>query len=77
MSNTTIGCGKTIGFGRRADKCGATGRMRRPLCEECEARADKAYPQGWRSYPGDTCPHGVYTGGCGIDWMCRRCEDGE
>ena len=23
------------------------------------------------------CPHGVYVGGIGIDWMCGRCEDGE
>lgn len=23
------------------------------------------------------CPHGVYVGGCGIDWMCGRCESGE
>ena len=24
----------------------------------------------------DYCPHGVYVGGCGIDWMCQWCEDG-
>lgn len=23
------------------------------------------------------CIHGVYVGGCGIDWMCGRCESGE
>jgi hypothetical protein len=22
------------------------------------------------------CPHGVYVGGCGIDYMCGRCENG-
>lgn len=22
------------------------------------------------------CRHGVYVGGCGIDWMCGKCEDG-
>lgn len=22
------------------------------------------------------CRHGVYVGGCGIDWMCGPCEDG-
>lgn len=22
------------------------------------------------------CKHGVYVGGCGIDWMCGACEDG-
>lgn len=22
------------------------------------------------------CPHGVYVGGCGIDWMCGICESG-
>ena len=20
------------------------------------------------------CKHGIYVGGCGIDWMCGRCE---
>jgi hypothetical protein len=35
------------------------------------------YPQGWNYYPGDVCCHGVYVGGCGIDWMCGPCEDGE
>lgn len=24
----------------------------------------------------DYCPHGVYVGGCGIDWMCNWCESG-
>lgn len=37
-------------------------------------RLIKYYPQGWRYYAGDTCKHGVYVGGCGIDWMCGRCE---
>lgn len=23
------------------------------------------------------CQHGVYVGGCGIDWMCGACESGE
>ena len=23
------------------------------------------------------CVHGVYVGGCGIDWMCGACESGE
>lgn len=23
------------------------------------------------------CRHGVYVGGCGVDWMCGRCENGE
>jgi hypothetical protein len=22
------------------------------------------------------CRHGVYVGGCGVDWMCGPCEDG-
>ena len=22
----------------------------------------------------DYCPHGVYVGGCGIDYMCGICE---
>lgn len=23
------------------------------------------------------CPHGVYVGGCGADYLCGACEDGE
>ena len=23
------------------------------------------------------CPHGKYVGGCGIDWMCGMCEQGD
>lgn len=23
------------------------------------------------------CEHGVYVGGCGIDWMCGYCETGD
>lgn len=30
----------------------------------------------WRHKSG-YCEHGVYVGGCGIDWMCGRCESGE
>ena len=47
------------------------------LCGEHEAQAKLDYPQGWQSYPGDVCPHGKYTGGCGVDWMCGACEMGE
>lgn len=47
------------------------------LCDACLAQAEKDYPQGWRGYPGDTCRHGRYTGGCGVDWMCGPCEMGE
>jgi hypothetical protein len=25
----------------------------------------------------DYCKHGVYVGGCGIDWMCHACEMGD
>lgn len=28
------------------------------------------------SYSG-YCKHGVYVGGCGVDWMCGACEAGE
>lgn len=27
--------------------------------------------------PKGYCKHGVYVGGCGIDWMCMACEMGE
>jgi|WetSurMetagenome_2_1015567.scaffolds.fasta_scaffold280367_1 hypothetical protein len=58
-------------------KCGdyfAGGKL---LCRPCEEKAKKDYPQGWRYYPGDVCKHGTYVGGCGIDWMCGKCEMGE
>lgn len=47
------------------------------LCDNCEKELQKRYPQGWMYYPGDVCEHNRYTGGCGIDWMCQECEDGE
>jgi hypothetical protein len=27
--------------------------------------------------PDGYCKHGVYVGGCGIDWMCGACECGD
>jgi hypothetical protein len=47
------------------------------LCDECTAYYEREYPQGWRYYPGDVCRHGMYVGGCGIDWICGACEMGE
>jgi hypothetical protein len=29
-----------------------------------------------RLAPEGHCRHGVYVGGCGVDWMCGACEDG-
>jgi hypothetical protein len=46
----------------------------RVLCDRHNAEYGRTYPQGWRHYPGDVCPHGKYTGGSGIDWMCGQCE---
>lgn len=43
-------------------------------CENCLEWWNIWYPQGWVSYPGDTCKHGVYVGGCGADYMCGSCE---
>lgn len=44
------------------------------LCDNCYEWYSAFYPQGWVSYPGDTCKHGTYVGGCGIDYMCNACE---
>lgn len=46
-----------------------------PLAEMDEPTGD---PQddGARD-PDGYCPHGVYVGGCGIDWMCGACECGD
>lgn len=46
------------------------------LCDDCIAYYKAVFPQGWSYYPGDVCEHGVYVGGCGIDWICGRCEEG-
>jgi hypothetical protein len=37
-------------------------------------RDDSNDPE-FRDYDG-YCEHGVYVGGCGVDWMCQWCEDG-
>ncbi len=54
--------------------CGSWDANGTVLCDKCEADMKKRYPQGWQSYPGDVCKHGVYVGGSGIDWMCHACE---
>lgn len=43
-------------------------------CQNCFDWWRYCYPQGWVSYPGDTCKHGTYVGGCGVDLMCNTCE---
>jgi hypothetical protein len=68
-----IGCGKNLGISR----CGRFLSGYVQLCNECTEKYEEMYPQGWRHYPGDTCEHGVYVGGCGADYMCGRCESGE
>ena len=57
-------------------KCGTTWAGEKQLCSDCEIMYEREYPQGWHYYPGDTCQHGVYVGGCGPDYMCGLCEDG-
>ncbi len=57
--------------------CGDTRNGEKEYCEECLDYFEKEYPQGWRYYPGDTCRHGMYVGGCGADLMCGACEMGE
>lgn len=47
------------------------------FCDPCTKDRERQYPQGWRHYPGDVCPHGKYTGGSGVDWMCGPCEMGD
>jgi hypothetical protein len=56
--------------------CGTYEGGRVTLCDSCEAKAAAQFPQGWQGYPGDTCPHGTYTGGSGADYMCGYCEGG-
>lgn len=74
-----MGCGKEIQFysGHKQVMCGQSVSGRMIFCNLCLAKYKKQHPQGWRYYPGDLCPHGVYVGGCGADWMCGICESGE
>ena len=60
--------------------CGDTqtdyqGYSEKRLCDPCQVKYERQYPQGWETYPGDKCPHGVYVGGMGLDYMCGICED--
>jgi|WetSurMetagenome_2_1015567.scaffolds.fasta_scaffold1149947_2 hypothetical protein len=57
--------------------CGTWRGGEQVFCQTCETKLHAAFPQGWHYYPGDTCKHGVYVGGCGVDLMCGRCESGE
>lgn len=57
--------------------CGDQDQGEKQYCDECMAYFKAEYPQGWRYYPGDCCPHGMYVGGIGIDHMCGACEMGE
>jgi hypothetical protein len=59
------------------DQCGKWISGRTYLCDVHTKEMNKLYPQGWQYYPGDVCPHGMYTGGSGIDRMCGYCESGE
>ena len=38
-----------------------------------EVRAEAARLRAWESDGSGHCPHGMYTGGIGIDWMCGSC----
>ncbi len=74
-----IANGAGLGIKEVKSRCGSTGTHGQQLiCDECEARMEKQYPQGWRDVPGDICKHGNYVGDAGgPDYICGRCEDGE
>lgn len=80
LRRSTICAGQVeIGYYRDTDepiivKCGDWARGEVQLCERCTRIAHLEYPQGWYYYPGDVCPHGRYTGGCGVDIICPNCE---
>lgn len=71
-------CGETVEWsdGRPWTKCGDSRAGVVQYCDECQAKNEEAYPQGWRYYAGDTCEHGKYVGGIAEDWMCPYCESG-
>ncbi len=67
------------GYGHRVvpTRCGSTSYNGGVvMCEECEEKAERDYPQGWTYYPGDNCRHGVYVGGDN-DCACFACEMGD
>lgn len=83
MDNVTacnpMGCGNKVpaitpGGKEYSFVCGSYEVGRKRLCRECEKIAESEYPQGWIGYPGDTCSHGVYVGGCMDDNICGKCE---
>jgi hypothetical protein len=57
-------------------KCGDYTSNGLAQCDECEAKANADYPQGWVHYPGDKCKHGTYIGG-DRDCACYKCEEGD
>ena len=57
--------------------CGSYFAGEKLLCLSCDNKAKRDYPQGWVGYPGDTCRHGTYVGGCGVDHICGACEAGD
>ena len=76
-------CTNDVDVGTRKDgtpiiyPCGKWRGGEKVFCDDCLARYEALYPQGWTGYPGDTCKHGRYTGGSGADYMCGACEFGE
>jgi hypothetical protein len=66
------------GYKEVKTRCGSTGIYGQELlCEECTAKAERAYPHGWKDTPGDICKHGTYVGDAGgPDYICGECEDG-
>lgn len=63
--------GSTVGV-----DCGGWWAGEKRFCTDCYRAYLERYPQGWTAYPGDTCIHGKYVGGCGIDHICPECEMG-
>jgi hypothetical protein len=56
--------------------CGSIGIDGLAICDPCQAKLAKQYPQGYRNIPGDTCKHGNYIGDAyGADYICGQCED--
>lgn len=70
------GCGLVISENEHGfmTVCGYTGLNGYVYCDNCTVIVEDTFPQGYDYYPGDTCKHGTYVGGCGIDWMCFECE---
>jgi hypothetical protein len=77
VPNSWVECAEDASSVYRSARCGQMMGGVMQLCELHLGMTKQLFPQGWSYYPGDTCKHGTYVGGCGADYMCGACEMGD